>query len=90
MTADGKGAVGVGLLDVFGLEVAKAGLGFHRASTGINQPYRFEGLVVEGHTLLLSRAGFVLAFGKNENGQLGTNDKKTRTGATRITFVRQE
>ena len=41
---------------------------------------------MEAHTLLLSRAGFVLGF-ENDNGQLGTGDKKTRTGATTITFV---
>ena len=29
----------------------------------------------------------VFSFGKNDNGQLGTNDKKTRMGATIINFI---
>ena len=91
VTADGKvhgwgwtsnGRLGLG-------SSLKAGLGFHRASpTSIRPTIQIRRVSCGGaHTLLLSHAGFVLGFGKNDNGQLGTGDKKARTGATSINFV---
>jgi alpha-tubulin suppressor-like RCC1 family protein len=79
-TSNGRLGLGGGL---------KAGIGFHRSlPTSIRPTIPINRVSCGGaHSLLLASSGVVFSFGKNDNGQLGTNDKKNRMGATMIHFI---
>ena len=79
-TSNGRLGLGGGL---------NAGIGFHRSlPTGIRPTIPIKRVSCGGaHSLLLATSGVVFSFGKNDNGQLGTNDKKSRMGATIINFI---